>query len=100
MITQQIKILPAEYRPKGKLLSAFNQKLGITVQSYEIKIRALSRLVSILSAEKTPHLLVKGAVLRFIYPVPELRTSGDTDVVIDPSDYEKTIETLKKTVLK
>lgn len=35
------------------------------------------------------HVLMKGAVVREYYPVPELRTFGDVDVVIHPEDREK-----------
>ena len=82
VITSQIKKLPQGSRPQGKLLSAFNQRLGYTVQNYEIKMRAMTHLIEVLSQAEIDHLLVKGAVLRFLYPSPELRTSGDTDVVV------------------
>lgn len=35
------------------------------------------------------HILMKGYVLRDYYPVPELRTFGDIDIVIRPEDREK-----------
>ena len=35
------------------------------------------------------HILMKGFVLREYYPVPELRTFGDIDIVIRPEDREK-----------
>lgn len=35
------------------------------------------------------HILMKGAVVRDYYPVPELRTFGDVDLVIHPEDREK-----------
>lgn len=100
VITKEIKELPRASRPKGRLLSAFNQRLGYTVQSYEVKMRAMTRLIEALSAAQIPHLLVKGAVLRFLYPSPELRTSGDTDVVIQPADYEKAVGALEKSGFK
>lgn len=95
MITQQIKELPPECRPTGKILSVFNQRLGFTVQNYELKMDSLQKLIIVLTRAEIPHLLVKGAVLRFLYPVSELRTSGDTDVVINPSDYSRAVDELK-----
>lgn len=100
IITTQIKELPQGSRPKGKLLSAFNQRLGYAVKSYEVKMKAMTRLIEVLTASEIPHLLVKGAVLRFLYPAPELRTSGDTDVVLHPADYEKTIKILENNGFK
>ncbi len=95
VISKEIKELEEDKRPKGKLLSAFNQRLEYTVKNYEYKTQAITLLVKLLSEAKINHLLIKGAVLRYLYPVPELRTSGDTDVVISPSDYENTVEVLK-----
>ena len=96
IIASKIKELPQGSRPKGRLLSAFNQRLGYAVQNYEIKMQAMTYLIETLSKAGIDHLLVKGAVLRFLYPSPELRTSGDTDVVVRPSEYKQAIETLKK----
>ncbi len=96
IIASKIKELPHGSRPKGKLLSAFNQRLGFAVQNYEIKMHAMTYLIETLAGAGIDHLLVKGAVLRFLYPSPELRTSGDTDVIVRPSEYEKAIESLKK----
>lgn len=95
VISKEIKELDKDKCPKGKLLSAFNQRLENTVKNYEYKTQAITLLVKLLSEAKINHLLIKGAVLRYLYPVPELRTSGDTDVVISPSDYENTVEVLK-----
>ena len=100
IIATKIKELPQGSRPKGKLLSAFNQRLGFAVQNYEIKMRAMTYLIETLSKAGIDHLLVKGAVLRFLYPNPELRTSGDTDVVVRPADYEAAISALKKADFK
>lgn len=63
-------------------------------------MRAMTHLIEVLSQAEIDHLLVKGAVLRFLYPSPELRTSGDTDVVVRLSDYEKSVKVLKKPVSK
>ncbi len=100
IIASKIKELPQGSRPKGRLLSAFNQRLGFAVQNYEIKMRAMTYLIETLTKAGIDHLLVKGAVLRFLYPSPELRTSGDTDVVVRPADYEAAIEALKKAGFK
>lgn len=94
IISSEIKKLPVQFRPGGKLLSAFNQRLGYTVRNYEIKMQAITRFVSVLSDAEIPHLIVKGAVLRFLYPVPELRTSGDTDAIIAHANYQKAMDAL------
>lgn len=94
IVSSEIKKLPPSFRPQGKLLSAFNQMLGYTVRNYEIKMQAITKFVSVLTEAEIPHLIVKGAVLRYLYPVPELRTSGDTDAVVSPENYQKAMDAL------
>lgn len=94
IVATQIKLLPESSRVQGKGKSYFNQFLGKTLQSYDEKIEAYNYFVKTLSENGIKHLIVKGAVLRDIYPVKELRTSGDTDVVIQKQDYEKCKEIL------
>lgn len=96
MIMTEIKQLDQEFRPASDMYSAFNQNLGYTIQNYELKINSIALLLSALTAAEIPHLLVKGAVLRNMYPEPALRTSGDTDVVVKESDFFNAIDTLEK----
>ena len=94
IVATQIKLLPENCRVQGKGKSYFNQFLGKTLQSYDEKVDAYNFFVKTLSQNSIKHLIVKGAVLRDIYPVKELRTSGDTDAVISKQDYEKCKEIL------
>lgn len=48
-----------------------------------------------LSRNGIDHIIMKGFVLREYYPVPELRTFGDIDLVIRPEDREKSDELLR-----
>lgn len=42
-----------------------------------------------LAAEEIDHILMKGYILRELFPVPELRTFGDIDIVIHQSDRQR-----------
>jgi hypothetical protein len=42
------------------------------------------------------HVLMKGFILRNLFPVPELRTYGDIDLVIRPEDREKSHTLMKE----
>lgn len=81
IVAIQIKKLPAPQRPEKELLSKFNQVLGYSVQNYEKKISGYTILTETLCEQKIPHLVLKGAAIRDLFPVKELRTSGDTDIV-------------------
>ena len=41
-------------------------------------------------------LVVKGAVCRELYPIPELRISADEDILVSPSDFGKVVEMMQK----
>lgn len=96
IIMAEIKQLDKAFRPEKDIYSAFNQNLGFTLQVYESKINAISKLLFVLTEAKIPHLLVKGAVLRNMYSEPALRTSGDTDVVVKESDFSDAVKALEK----
>lgn len=96
IIAQEIKLLPAGYRPENEIKSHFNQHLGFTVQSYTKKELAKDRIKAFFDKNKIKHIFVKGEVIKKYYPIPELRTSGDIDVIIQPGDFDKTLEIIKK----
>lgn len=96
VLAHQIKALPQSARPPKRLASAFNQTLGYALIRFEEREQSLSVLTACLNRAKLPHLIVKGAVTRHLYPNPELRTSGDTDVVVSPKDYERSITLLQQ----
>ena len=85
MLTLAIKKLPPESSPPKEIMSYFNQALGMTLQRYDNKQMAISKLVEILNENKIRHLFLKGAAIRKYFPVGEVRTSGDTDLVVDAS---------------
>lgn len=96
IIMTEIRQLDKQYQPEKEIYSAFNQNLGFTLQVYESKISSIAKLLSVLTKAEIPHLLVKGAVLRNMYPEPALRTSGDTDVIVKDSDFLKAVEVLSE----
>ena len=49
-------------------------------------------LFALLTAEKIPHITFKGMVIKDCYPIPELRTFGDVDVIIREEDRKKSHE--------
>lgn len=88
LLSSQINKLPKEYRPQGKAKSYFNQALGLTISEYDNKIESYNYFIKLLNDNEIKHLVVKGAVLRDLYPAKEIRTSGDTDAVIEKEKFE------------
>ncbi|MBR3148902.1 MAG: nucleotidyltransferase family protein [Eubacterium sp.] len=89
IIAVELKKLTGENKLTKAQFSPFNQVLGLTVQNYEYKIEGIELLKKVLCKNEIRHLFLKGVVLRDLYPSPELRTSGDTDVTLNKEDLEK-----------
>lgn len=94
IIAYEIKLLPEEYRPVGNLNSCFNQSLGLTIQNTEQRQAVKEKINGLLDSLETDRIFVKGSVIRQYYPVPELRTSGDIDIIVRPDEYERITDKL------
>ncbi len=56
---------------------------------------ALKRICAVLDEKKIPYVLLKGAVLRHLYPDPVLRSSCDIDVLVHEEDIDKAVTVLE-----
>ena len=54
------------------------------------KFMQAMNMLELMSENEIKVVVLKGCALRDLYPVPEWRTMGDIDVLISPSDMEKT----------
>ncbi|WP_073339787.1 nucleotidyltransferase domain-containing protein [Clostridium grantii] len=64
---------------------------------YQIQhIKQISHVLEIFNKEKIPVIVLKGLVIRDIYPKPELRTMCDADILVHKEDLDK----VKKQLLK
>ncbi|MBQ8808113.1 MAG: nucleotidyltransferase family protein [Clostridia bacterium] len=75
-----------EYYPLVMQAVAINEK----------RMFFMKKLSSELTSEGIGHCVLKGSSLASLYPVPELRISGDIDILIDPKDEKKTMEFMKE----
>ena len=94
IITQTAKLLQKEYQPSGEIRSAFNQQLGLTLLDYDKKCSALDKIKNILNDNDVDYIIVKGAVLSKFYPIPQLRTSGDIDIILRSNSFDDDIAVL------
>ena len=56
--------------------------LGYTVKNNAQRENAYQKLKALLDENEIDHIFVKGIIIKDYYPVPELRTSGDIDVIV------------------
>ena len=73
---------------KKELVDCYYQTIAVNFN----KANMFEDISQKLSENKIPHMPVKGWYIRTLYPVPELRTFGDVDILINKHDRQKTDE--------
>ena len=87
--------LPEKECLSQEILSQFRQQIGYTLMDFEEKERVCKKTVEVFCNENIDFLIVKGYVLRELYPVKEYRTGGDIDFIIRKKDLQKCEDALK-----
>ena len=100
VISQEIKYLPDEYKPQGTLASHFIQVIGFTIREYESRNRAFLFIKRLLDKNDVDHIFVKGIVVKDFYPIPEMRTSGDIDVIVRTEEFDRVVKLIKSVGIK
>ena len=75
--------------PDGELKATLRSACLTTIHAFNRRAALASALLEQLNSAGIDHIVMKGYVLREYYPVPELRTYGDIDLVIRPEDRQK-----------
>ena len=73
---------------KKKLVDCYYQTIAENLN----KANMFENISQKLSENNIPHMPVKGWYVRTLYPVPELRTFGDIDILINKQDRKKSDE--------
>lgn len=81
--------------PEEALNASLRRACRNTIALFARRASLAEVLSGQLSRNGIDHIVMKGFVLRQYYPVPELRTFGDIDLVIRPEDREKSDELLR-----
>lgn len=89
IIAKQLMGFSSENREKIENLPAFRQQLGYTLISYDKKQRLAKMLRDDFNQNACDFIFVKGTAIRHLYPVPELRTSGDIDLFFKEENFDR-----------
>lgn len=76
----------------NKYYSLVMQALAVN----ERKMFFLSKLSKELTASEIEHCVLKGSSLASLYPMPELRISGDVDILIKPEDEKRVMKFMEE----
>ena len=82
--------------PESIIKDGDKDRLKDTKQ-FIIQNDALMKISAVLDKEAIPYLPLKGAVLRRLYPSPELRTSSDIDVLVMEDDLDRAVASIENT---
>ncbi|UQZ85821.1 hypothetical protein SK3146_05110 [Paenibacillus konkukensis] len=82
-------------RPPAALLQMMKQDFTSTIVRALHQESEMLRVIDELSRLQIPHLIFKGYAIKNCYPVKEMRTMGDIDILIKPEDREKSHELLQ-----
>lgn len=94
IIGNEIKKLPLEQQPDGEIKKLFKRHIAASIFKYDTKVELQQKLKAIFTENNIDYLLVKGAAIACYYPVPELRTSGDIDVIVREEQFEKVYDVI------
>lgn len=83
------KKLQDEYKPDIDVIRRLEKDFFITALRSEYRNNAMESLINAFNEAEIPHILFKGYVIKNYYPVNEMRTMGDIDILIKPKDREK-----------
>ncbi len=78
----------------NSLAQGFDLKSEVirAVYRYENQNRDCEEVYAVLEKEKIPFIVLKGAVIRSLYPEKWMRTSCDTDILIHYEDLDRAVE--------
>ena len=94
-------ILPVIYAGLKKmkvsddLLTKIDQERNKDLWRFVLHDDALKKIELVLNEAEIPYILLKGAVLRNLYPAPEMRTSCDIDVLVHEEDLDRAVNALE-----
>lgn len=84
-----------EFIPKNEYVR-LEQRYYSTIYYYKNREKLLAKIDKEFLANNIPYIEIKGLKIAKYYPVPGLRTMGDTDLVVHEEDRERASDVLSK----
>lgn len=81
--------LPADF------LKAIDRQRNTDLRSYILQTDSLKKIEAALNKTGISYILLKGAVLRHLYPAPEMRTCCDIDILVHESDFDRALNAIE-----
>ena len=95
-------ILPVVYRGLKRMdipvdcLNQFDRAWIRNVYWHSQRQEAIRKITSALDNVEIPYVPLKGAVLQYLYPDPNMRTSGDIDILTREEDLDRAVHAIEE----
>ncbi len=96
LIFNAVSACPAAAAMPPEIFACLKARTKSLVLGQVQKTAEFLQLYSQFSATGIRPLVVKGAVCRELYPIPELRISADEDLLVSPEEFAKAVDVLQK----
>ncbi len=84
MLYYALPLLPPEQQPQAAQKRVLKELSYVAAAREAIQQRELEALFARFEAEKITVLPLKGCIIKYLYPKPEMRNMSDIDLLIDP----------------
>ncbi len=82
------------------VMSKFRQEYEKAIMSEAVQAIELENLSLQFEESGIDHIPLKGSVIKYMYPMPDYRKSGDIDILIKPCDEAKAVDVLAANAYK
>lgn len=87
--------LDAEFQPDNKLMEKWNSAMISTIVAMGSRYNEFFRIKKLMQDNRITFIGLKGCVVRNLYPVPELRTMGDFDILTQKENLSRIADIFK-----
>lgn len=91
LLYTSVNLLDEKYKPNAEMMLNWHKVMLATVGKMNSRYNEFLRVNKIMLRNNITFIGLKGCILRNLYPVPELRTMGDFDILI-PKESLKNVE--------
>lgn len=95
IIFTSIDKMDKSYRPKEELYNKLKRNFLLQIRNSDQIDTYVKHIIKAFEEENIDHIFLKGYEIKHCYPIPELRTMSDVDIVIRREDRQKSDEVLK-----
>ena len=81
--------LDSSNRPSEKVFKAFEQDMNIAKAREALQHFALEDVLKAYESECVKCMPLKGTIIKYLYPKPDMRSMSDIDILFEKSDRDK-----------